>query len=257
MALGGAGHAGPSLNDTIYLNPSYTSFIPAYSLALNYQWYWGGNIGTDGASERQGRVMNVAVQDGKSELFQAGMGYTARPDGTFINIGASKALMERFGIGLGAKFFMPNSNTNVRYGDFTFSSTFIALDWLQTVLVVDNLFAGPELNARGLYREVVLGTKFNVMGTMLMYFDPHYTPDLSGEKYGYEGGVEFVVFQDAYLRMGSFRNSSVPFKNGIRANGYGFGVGWIGPKLTLDYGISRTLEPVSDVAHSMGATIYF
>ena len=29
-ALGGAGHAAPMLNDAIYLNPSFVSFMPSY-----------------------------------------------------------------------------------------------------------------------------------------------------------------------------------------------------------------------------------
>ena len=76
-ALGGAGHAGPLLNDAIYVNDSYISLLPTFSVAGNYGW---GNY-SDGSYKY--RLQNASIQDGNpTDLFQAGIAYTKRDDGT-------------------------------------------------------------------------------------------------------------------------------------------------------------------------------
>src|SRR5947209_4004303 len=77
-ALGGAGHAGPMLNDAIYLNPSYASFLPTYAIGGNWVTFNGKD------DHFKGRAANLTVQDGRNEYFQAGVGYTLREDGSFV-----------------------------------------------------------------------------------------------------------------------------------------------------------------------------
>src|ERR1700733_8413006 len=89
-ALGGAGHAGPLLTDSIYLNPSYASFIQSYIVSLNYGFF-RGNPQPDGTYAEHGHLVNAAVQDGENSLFQAGVGATIKDDSKVINFGASKS----------------------------------------------------------------------------------------------------------------------------------------------------------------------
>src|SRR5689334_537537 len=77
-ALGGAGHAGPLLNDAIYLNPSYASLLPAYSISANYVAFRGTETLPDDSHPYSGNNFNLSVQDGHTEAFQAGLGYTRR-----------------------------------------------------------------------------------------------------------------------------------------------------------------------------------
>src|SRR5436305_13181621 len=72
-ALAGSGHAGPLLNDSVFLNPSYASFLPTYSLALQYLKFSGPS--RPGESDYHGRNYSVSIQDGRNELFQAGVAY--------------------------------------------------------------------------------------------------------------------------------------------------------------------------------------
>lgn len=241
-ALGGAGHAGPLLNDAIFLNPSFASFLPTYSVAGNYP---------------AGRGFGVSILDGRTELFQAGVAYTVLDRGRFIHVGASKGAIKRLGFGLGAKFFMPEGSDQV-VRDGTLSFTGIALDWLQGALIVDNLLETDEGREFLLYREVILGMKANLRGIALVYFDPHWIPALddTGSPYGYESGLEFVLMRDLFFRLGMFRNSKVPYRDEY-GRGYGIGIGWVAPRISMDYGVSRVLRPNNETVHVGGMTIYF
>lgn len=256
-ALGGASHAGPLLNDAIYLNPSFASFLPTYSMSANYLWFNGSATEPDGSSFYHGHNLNASIQDGRSEVFQAGLGYTITENARMLHLGASKSFIKRMGFGMGGKFIFPKGDASgVTIRDATVSMSGIATEWLHVVAVLDNVFQTDSGKARGLYRELVIGTKFNIMGIMLIYFDPHWTPSLSDSKYGHETGLELTMFKDFFLRFGAFRNASVAFE-GLRGRGYGTGVGWIAPKVSFDYGLSRVLEPQAATAHTLGMTLFF
>ena len=255
-ALGGAGHAGPLLNDAIYLNPSYASFVQTYCLAANYYTFAGPKDLND-QSAFHGHGTNFSLQDGRTELFQAGFGFTVREDSKLFNFGASKAVIDKLGVGIGGKIILPNDSSRPTVRDSIFSVTGVPTPSVQLVFVVDNMIQSDEAQAMGLYREFILGTKFNVKGIFLAYFDPHVTPSLpDGSTYGYEAGLEFPFFTDIFFRLGAFRNSYVPYA-GLRGNGYATGLGWIAPRISFDYGLSRLLDPISSTSHTFGMTVYF
>lgn len=255
-ALGGSGHAGPLLNDSIFLNPAFASLLPTYSLSGNYLWFNGGEVLPDGSSVLSGKNYNVSVQDGRTQLFQAGVGYTVLKNGKFIHIGASKAALKRVAFGVGAKLFFPDDKSRSQILDSMVSVTLIAGRWLQVVAVVDNLRSPSEARERGLQREFIIGTKFNLVGAVLIYFDPHWVPALGSGIFGHESALEFTVMSDFFIRLGAFRNSKVPFL-GVYGRGYGLGIGWIAPRISMDYGMERTIEPIAAVAHTIGMTVFF
>lgn len=260
VALGGAGHAGPLLNDAIYLNPSFTSFLPSYSVSLNYQRFGGPAIDQGAGQSRDyyGRIMNFSIQDGRSEFFQAGASYTRREDGTFVHLGGSKAFFQRWGVGVSGKFLFSNDGYDFRGADSTFSTSLLATSWFQVVAILDNALETKRgKDEFDLYRELTVGTKLNIQRIMLVYLDPHWTPSLPGDKaYGYEAGLEVAPFRDLFFRVGTFRNSTIPFEGG-RGRGYGFGVGWLAPRISFDYGLMRSIAPHHATAHTFGTTIYF
>lgn len=257
-ALGGSGRAGPLLNDAITLNPSFCSFLPAYSLSANYQLYEGPNYQTPtGPTHHGGQVYNLSVQDGRTELFQAGASFTQRADAAFVHLGMSKAFLKRFAGGLSGKLI--RGNVSERFtGEMIFSTTAVFTDWLQMAFVADNLLEMKESTAFGLYREFTLATKINVMGMVLGYFDPLWVPSLPLDDggLGYAAGLEFVFFKDFFLRAGNFFNAYVPFQ-GVRGRGVGLGLGWIGPRISVDYGFQRVFEGRQAFSHTFGLTVYF
>lgn len=242
LGLGGAGRAAPLLSDSIYLNPSYASFTPVYSIGANYI-----------TMEQGGRNYNVSVMDSRTELFQAGVGYTKYQSSSAINIGASKLAVQELGFGLGSKFII-NDQTKKMSTDLIFSSTYTGLPWLFSTIVVDNLMNTFE-------RTFYFGIKFIPVHNVTVYFDPFYTPEhSSGEKLGYHLGLEFGLLADFHFRIGQYKHGEIPFM-GTRGNGFGIGGGWIGPKLNLDYALARALSTERNdpftTAHSVSMTVFF
>lgn len=261
-ALGGAGRAGPVNNDAIYLNPSFESFVGNYSIAATYLPY-GVDTGTP---TYVGRSFNFSILDGRNDMFQAGVGLTMRDGGNFVHVSTSKAIFRAMGVGLSAKFFMSQNAALKNFTDFSLSMTGILSSWLQAALVVDNVAQTTEGKAFGLQREFALGFKTNISSILMLYFDPHYTPDLAdtslnGTRAGFSAGAELSVFTDIYLRGGYFVNTLIPHQN-IRATGFGLGAGWLAPRISFDYGFMRGLASAPNTganfyAHHVGTTIFF
>ena len=248
LALGGAGRAAPLLNDAIYLNPSYASFTPIYSLYGGYNWFNGG------------RNYNASIQDSRTELFQAGAGYTKREQNSAVNIGASKQIISRLGIGIGSKFILDNG-TNKTTSNFSISSSFIATSWMYSSIIIDNILEGQEDLSRNLYRTFFAAFKFIPTKQVEIFLDPLYSPKYSaGKKAGYSVGVEVGLMADFYIRGGKFQNGEVSYLN-TRGNGFGIGAGWLGPKLNIDYAMNRVLS--SDISsglttsQSVSTTVFF
>jgi hypothetical protein len=249
-ALAGSGHAAPLLNDAIYMNPSFTSFLPTYAISGNIDWWNHEDI------NQSGKIWNASLQDGRSELFQAGVGFTHFSNGTLINIGASKAATQKLGFGLGGKTFIPSGNRSDHVGDMSFSTELVATPWLQVSFMADNLIQQELARQYGLYREFTIGTKFNLQNIFYVYFDPHYTPSVPSDRFGTNLGLEFPIFSDFYLRGGWYRGSRVPSLQQY-GKGWGTGLGWVGPRISFDYAFARATEPMSDNEHILGTTIYF
>ena len=248
LALGGAGRAAPLLNDSIYLNPSYASFTPIYSASGGYTWF------------NQGRNYNVSVQDSRTEMFQAGVAYTKREQSAALSFGASRAIIEHLGVGLGSKTILDNG-TNKMTTDFLFSTSFLATSFMYTTLVIDNLIESTGSKQKNLSRTFFLGFKFIPTHEVEIFIDPLYSPNYNkGSKNGYSAGVEFGLLADFYLRFGKFKNAEVPHLN-TRGEGFGMGVGWIGPRINFDYAMNRVTashagDPLT-TAHALSTTIFF
>lgn len=249
MGLGGATRGGPLLNEAIHINPAFESFLPVNSLSFNWIPYQGNE-----GSGVKGRNYTVSVFDGRSPAFQAGASYTLRNDLTIIHLGASRALLKELGIGLGGKYLI-ESGTARDAQDMTFSMVGVPTGWLQTALVIDNLVETDLGKRNGLYREYIVGLKANVDSIVLLYLDPHLIPSQSN-RWGYGWGLEFVLMKDLFLRVGGFRNTLVPHLSD-RGNGYSLGLGWLAPRLSLDFALYRTQAPIYSTATGLGATIYF
>lgn len=259
--LGGSGHAAPLLNDAIYLNPSFASFLPSYSASFNYDFFNAGNQNTNGDWDVHGHDMNLSIQDGRSEMFQAGVGITQTDNYRLIDVGASKAVIQRLGVGLGAKFLFPSTGSRTSVQDGILSVSGVATEWFLASFIIDNLIESDAAKAHNLYREFTLGTKFNIMKILLIYIDPHFAPDLpdalssDNSTFGYNAAAEITVMSDFFLRMGLYKNSYVPFE-AQRGDGFSLGFGWVGPRMSLDYGMTHATTPTTGIMHNFGITIY-
>jgi hypothetical protein len=246
------------LNDAIYLNPSYVSFLPAYSISGNYSFFGGPSQCDDcGPSDPHGHVLNASIQDGRSELFQAGVGFSEYNDRKMLNIGASRAVVQKLGVGIGAKWVLPNVDSPSLGWDSMASITFVPFDVLTLSAIVDNVFEAQANEAYGMYREYILGTKLNLMNIVLVYFDPHLAPDSAdGNTFGHELGIEFPLLDGLFLRAGNFRNAAVPAIS-LRGSGYTIGAGWLAPSSSFDFALQRVISPVLCNIYSFSMTVFF
>jgi len=248
LALGGAGRGGPLLNDSIYLNPSYASFTPIYSLSGGYTWF------------NSGRNYNLSVEDSRTEMLQAGVGYTRREQNSAFNLGVSKQVVKQLGFGLASKFLV-DDQTNKLTTDLMFSTAYLATEYMYAAIIVDNLLQSADGKARNLYRTFYLGLKMIPTPEVEFFIDPLYSPDYTaGTKAGISVGVEFGLLSDFYLRAGRFVDAEVTYLN-TRGTGYGLGLGWIGPRINFDYAMHRVTSDHAGTglttAHSLTTTLFF
>ena len=248
LALGGAGRGGPLLNDSIYLNPSYASFTPTYSLTGGYLWF------------NQGRNYNFSVEDSRTELFQAGLGYTKREQNSTINLGASKTLMSHWGVGLGAKYIIDN-DSGKKTSNFSLSTSYIAAPWAYVSLIADNLISSRDSTSRNLNRTFYAGIKVLPMERVSVFADPLYSPEYkAGAKAGFALGTEITVMSDFLLRLGRFQQGEISHLN-TRGCGSGIGLGYLGPKIRFDYAFTRISSTDAgygaSTSNSIETTIFF
>ncbi len=259
-SLGGAGHAAPLLNDATYQNSSYIYFLPVYSFSGNYNSFSGTRTEAHPLTPgpMHGRNYSVSIQDGRSPLFQAGAAYMVREDASFINAGAAKAISKNLSLGVGGKFYFKKDDNKSTGNDFNGSTSIKISDWLNAAVIVKNVFnkdGGKEL---GLYRTAVLGTKVNIKGVSFIYLDPHYTfsPPENVKRIGFNAGLETTGFKDLFIRAGYFRESLLPHEP-VYGRGFSVGAGWISPRISFDYALTRTLSPSFATTHHFGMTVYF
>ncbi len=248
LSLGGAGRAAPLFNDSIYLNPSYASFTPSYNISTGYTWF------------TPGRSYNASIQDSRTELFQAGIGFTRREQNGAINFGASKIAVEHLGFGLGAKLIIDDGTNNITT-DSTFSASFLAASWFTSAIIIDNIFQSDAGLARNLYRTFYLATKFTTLEVVQIYIDPFYSPSYtSGAKSGYSAGIELGLMADFFARFGKFQDADIPYLN-TRGSGIGLGLGWVGPKVAFDYAYHHVTQNDLNLgivsAHAISMTVFF
>ena len=256
-ALGGAGHAAPRFTDALYLNPAFVSITPVRSLSLSYL------LLQNETSPASGMNWNASVVDGSTDsLFQAGIGFTRRQDVKLVHFSASKQIGTSVGVGLAGKLIFPNgpaspelASYSANYKDASLSATVRLTPWARTSLLIDNLFESAKVY--GFLREYTLGAKVELQHLILLYLDPHWVPSLDSDNWGYEGGAELSFYRDLFLRAGSFRNSNLPSFAPRRGSGWGIGLGWLGPRLSIDYAYQRVNAPLIAHLHHVGISIYF
>jgi hypothetical protein len=236
-ALGGSGHASPLLTDAIFQNPAMMAFLPSYSISAALNKFGGPDD-----AEPNGRVLHASVVDGTNPAFQAGVAYTRKTYGREVNIATSAKVLPQYSAGAGLKFLF-GSDSRQSAHDASLSAIGQPLSWVQSGFTVDNLVEGSQGKVWGHYREFTLGLKANIQKLLFLYFDPHYVPNKPGSHYGYQAGAEVPVMADFYLRGGLSRNSFQPHL-GIYGKGFGFGFGWILPRLSVDFAIEKSTAPV-------------
>ncbi|MBI2712538.1 MAG: hypothetical protein HYX41_06780 [Bdellovibrio sp.] len=255
--LGGAGHAGPFLTETIYLNPSYLPRVPFYAMGVNYLAHAPDAFVPSSGGSPVGSNYNFSVMASTRDLpVQIGAGYSRRDDGTLIHFAAAVSLGERVSFGVGSKFSTNSQGIIVGSPDLSLSATWIASNMFRFALVVDNLL--ESLSGSRFYREFVFGSKVQLNSSFSLYLDPHWSADATGNQgtFGFEGGAELRVLEYFFLRTGGFSSSTLPFQ-ALRGSGFSAGLGLSMPKVSMDYSISQVVQPQLGILHNVGISLFF
>lgn len=250
LATSGSGRAAPLLNDSIFINPAFASFLPTNTFSASWYDYTG--------DMNRGRNYSVSIQDGRTPMFQAGLAYTVRPDAAMVHVGASKQVVKQLGFGFGFKHLMASGNKG-NAQDISLGTVAIPVDWFFVSFTADNLFESKLGRKLGMHREFALGLKANVQEIFLVYIDPLYYPMLGhDQRWGYAASLEFVIMSDLFLRMGLFRNQRLPHLayTTDTTRGSSVGLGWILARMSIDYGFMRVFLPDLSSVHSIGLTVY-
>jgi len=245
-ALGGAGHASPECNDAIYLNPAYLSFLKIYGISGNFQLDPSSNS----------HLFNISIADGtKGLIFHAGISYTYGKNNQLIHFSISKDILETLGLGIGGKIIWSNVPPTGKAIEAYFSIFQKITPWLQISILIDNLFS--HCAKWGLHREITLGTQWNINSIFFLFFDPLWVFNESQEKkLGYQLGLEIPFLDSLFFRLGKFQNVRM-IEQRYRGEGYGIGVGWQAPKISLNYGLSfSALSSKKIMTHYFGLNVY-
>jgi hypothetical protein len=157
-------------------------------------------------------------------------------------------------VGLGGKMRL-GTGGDPNLIDGSVSATYIVSPLLQLAFVADNVLETERKRERGLNRQFTVGTRFSIENIWIIYADPHFTPNVDNQ-FGLDVGMEFRMFPDLTFKIGHFRESQLPHLN-QRGKGYSVGAGWVGPRLSLDLAIVRTLEPIATSSTVAGFTVFF
>ena len=253
-ALGESGRASVVPIDALFLNPA--------ALALSQSQYeFAGLYRADSAGTDRPTIQGGgAIVDNSPDVAASGGAYymatrRASPSNTIndseIGIGTGAHILERLSFGLlGKRVARSNLNGpawvkyNVNAGflltpDPNFGVAFVAYN----ILNDDDLDLIPQLS---------MGINWNILGILRLTADVSRYEKMNPERKGNLGsGVEFDAGEGFFLRTGGIWDSYM----GQRY--WTAGLGWVGPKLSLDYAYRMNTEVVGDQAHTFDLRLIF
>lgn len=241
-SLGGAGIASPTMIEGLYLNPAMLSFFTTSSFYFQNR---DGKIDplNSGRSSIFGNIgqpegFSAAITDGSNQG-KGGFSYTDQEE--------SGTERKRYSFGFGNSIDGDSSfgiNYSYVVDEFTEGST-----EKKTKIHVGSIgylrIVSPKLSYALIWNDPAWADRINSKTV----FGIHYTPfekislmlDLGhdikrsiNKTFYYASGLEVEVATDIYVRGGVFQDKIMNLK------GYGFGLGWIGPRLGIEFAMKQS-----------------
>lgn len=232
-------------------------FQPAQSISGTFDWINNPSKFNGGTNHG----FNGSVIDGKNQYVNAGLSFTRQPDLDFIDVGLAKRVTDFMSVGLLAKRYSTNSNNVAAQGNSVVGydgglslgfaippeSTYNVP--LQFGLVADNIRHMAKDEPYEGTRQLGGGAKVTINKTLMLYGDVAQNfSNFSGSYTQYAGAAELAAGNDIYARGGLFTGQQ---------KGWGAGIGWVGPKIGLNYGYqSQHTSTTRGFEHAVTADIY-
>jgi len=229
FSTAGAGVGSILMDEATILNPAPLAFFNLTSVFV--QKSVGEYQDTPTSSPLGGREaenMAAIVSDAKGPL-KGSLSYFKQTDGHVIRKRISIASAFPFGkksaVGITARRTTDKINdVEDTYYQFVVGAIHAVSQYFQAGLVViDPLGTRPDEMKAILGLQLVYGDFISAM----VDFGANWERPLD-ETFLYRGAVQFMVFEDLYLRGGLYKDK------GINEKGNGVGVGWVSPKLALE-----------------------
>jgi hypothetical protein len=249
LSLGQGGRAGALLTDTITLNPSMLGFQPAIAMSGSLFWHKQGS---------SFRGYNGGIIDGKNEYFSAGFSYTRGRQYNFFHLATAKKVLPWLSVGAHGKRYSSRSNTEMQsakgvtgYDGGVSATLAFPKDYLPLPLTIaltsDNLLNKDGREESVGPRQIAVGGKTNIHDILLIYLDYlQYMPKDTASYPKGTLGLELALSTDIFLRGSLF---------GFKERGWSGGIGWVGPKIALNYGYQRQTQPVENRGFSHGISM--
>lgn len=148
------------------------------------------------------------------------------------SISLASLLTQRSSIGFTVKKIEQSIFNNGTLEEEDFYRTSLGITHLLTkefsmgLLLKDVFNKKPEINSLGVGFQYV----FQDFLSLIADFSSNHNEDLS-ENLAYRAGVQFKVYDNFFLRVGSFNDT------GLKQKGNSIGISWTGPKLLIDFAI--------------------
>jgi len=244
-SLGGAGVALPTAIEGLYLNPALFSFFT--ESIFSFQSLSGKIAPVNDSREsvfndaKSPRGFSASVTDGSNQS-KGGFSYTDQEESGVkrkkFSFGASDMIDANTSIGFGyslAKDEIKETTSSTRSTQSHIFSMGLAqiinpnLSW--AVVWYDPAWA-DRINSKTTW-----GINFKPINELTLLADLGSDLKRSFNKtYSYSLAVEYQALKDVYLRYGTFVDKL------FNTEGSGFGIGWIGPKIGLEFSQKRTVR---------------
>jgi hypothetical protein len=251
-AMGGAGRAGSSPAESAFLNPATLAEIKSYYGGMSAGW---GDHPIDGGLSQFSALLADGTPD---KAFPGQFSYAqkriALPTGLTttqqdFQLGSAYAPLETFALGLSIHrlTYVDNQSRSNAQNNFTIGSLYSPAKSLSVAFVAYDLLGGDDSVAQA-YQTVptfAIGTQYfyeSVFSFRADFVRPDKFND--GQKINTQLGAETFFRNDFALRLG-WQWREVQFEEKLAT----LGVGYKGPRLSLDYTFEKDLIASSGGRH--------
>ena len=246
----GAGVGSMLLNESAVLNPATVAFFNFSTFYIQREQSEMANTGDREWAENQfnDESGNTAliIADATNPNMKGTMAYTTQQEGTEkrkrVSAAFGKPIGKKSSIGMLYRYTIENSLLD---GEDADSQKFHQLSMGAFHAIEDNLTIGIVANDIAKQRtgesKVIAGGQYFYRDIIALIFDFGIDPyaETMSDNFLYKGAVQLNFFSDLYLRGGVFTDKI------DRVRGNGIGLGWVGPKLVIDFAFKNS-KPMSD-----------
>lgn len=250
---GGVGLGSVLLNESVVLNPA-----PLAVFSDSTATYQRENLKLEERNPNHDHVPNsfnqqthtnaLIIAEGGSKI-KGAVAYTDQAEGLDkrqrVSSSLAGHLTDTTSIGVNYKFTKETSMNENNSNRFDYHSVGFGLmhfysNSLTIGLMMDDLAKSKGKNTKG-----GVGIQYVAQDLVTLMADvgTNYVKNFTNFMY-YKAGAQFKLVSDVYARFGLFSDQMNQEK------GYGWGGGWVGPKLDLEVGV-KTFKPIQDPSYSL------